>query len=154
MALPNGGLVAASLSGLLRIPVEVFIANDLRAPCHCPCTIGAWTETDVVYMDESRISRLYLELRAHIEREIKVQRAEIALQRQFLRSGCGLPDLTGRHVLFIDDGTAAPTTLFASIEAFRKLGAGKIVDAVILQFCAREDASGRFLGPVLKIRSN
>ena len=134
LALPDGGLAMAYVVGrLLRIPVHVFIAQNLRAPCHCPCAIGGLTETNVVQMDPSVIARQqwpYRELRAYIERETQRQRAEIARQRQLLRSGRPLPDLTGRHVLFADDGTTSLVTLIASIESFRKLGAGKIVAAM------------------------
>jgi putative phosphoribosyl transferase len=130
---PPDGKVASIVSGLLRLPAEVFIARNLRAPCHCPCIIGALTETDVVYIDESVIVKqawLHRELRAYIEREIQLQRAEIARQRQFLRSGRGLLNLAGRHILFVDDGASPLATLLAAIESFRKLGADKIVAAI------------------------
>ena len=134
LALPGRGLALATTIGeRLRIPVEVFIARSLRAPCDCPCTIGVLTESDVVHLDASVIARqqwLHRELRAHIEREMQVQRAEIIRQRQFLRSGCGLPNLTGRHALFVDDGAASSATLLATIEALRRLGVGRIVAAL------------------------
>jgi len=134
MSLLQSGLGLASiLSGMLHVPRHIFIARDLRAPCSCPCSIGALTETNFIYMDERVIARQqwpYRELRAYIERTIQEQRAEIARQTKTHRWPHGLPDLTGRNVLFVNDGTASSTILIASIESFRSLGAGRIVLAV------------------------
>jgi predicted phosphoribosyltransferase len=134
LSLLQSGLGLASiLSGLLHIPRHVFIAENLRAPCKCPCTIGALTETNFIFMDQRVIARQqwpYRELRAFIEREMQTQRAEIARQKEIHRAEFGLPELGGRNVVFVNDGTAATTALIASIESFRKLDAGKIVLAV------------------------
>jgi putative phosphoribosyl transferase len=134
LALPNGSLAIASVvSDLLQLPMEVFVARTLCAPCNCHCTIGAVTESGVVYMDQSVIARqecLHRELRAHIEREIQAQQARIVRQLVFLRSGRELPNLTGRHVLFVDDGTAPSVILFGVIEALHRLGTGRLVAAI------------------------
>ena len=134
LSLLQSGLGLASiLSGMLHVPRHVFIVKDLRAPCPCPCSIGALTETDFVYMDETVIARQlwpYRELRAYIEQEIQEQRKEIERLRQTHRSPHALPDMAGRNVLFINDGSATPTSLIASIESFRSLGAGRIILAV------------------------
>lgn len=134
LALPNGSLVIASVvSELLQIPMEVFVARTLCAPCNCHCTIGVVTESGVVYMDQTVIAKqecLPRELRAHIEREIQAQRVRIARQLAFLRSGRELPNLTGRHVLFVDDGTAPSVILIGVIEALHRLGTGRLVAAI------------------------
>jgi len=134
LSLLNSGLGLASiLSGLLHVPRHVFIAEKLNAPCKCPCSIGALTETNFIYMDNQVIARQqwpYRELRAYIERELQNQRAEIARQKQIHRAGFGLPEFGRRNVLFVNDGTADSTELIASIESFRRLGAARIVLAV------------------------
>jgi len=134
MSLLQSGLGLASiLSGMIHVPRHIFIAKDLKAPCSCPCSIGALTETNFIYMDEGVIARQqwpYRELRAYIERAIQQQRAEIAHLTKTHRWPHGLPDLTGQKVLFVNDGTASAATLIASIESFRLLGAGRIVLAV------------------------
>ena len=134
MSLLQSGLGLSSiLSGALHVPRHIFIAKDLRAPCPCPCAIGTLTETNLVYMDESVIARQqwpYRELRAYIEREIQARRAEISRLRQTHRSPHELPDLRGRNVLFVNDGTASSASLIASIESFRLLGAKRIVLAL------------------------
>jgi predicted phosphoribosyltransferase len=134
MSLLDSGLgLASMLSGKLHVPRHIFIAKDLKAPCPCPCSIGALTETDFVYMDERVIARQlwpYRELRAYIERAMQEQRAEIARLKQTHRLPYGLPELVGRNVLFINNGTASSTSVIASIESFRSLGAGRIVLAV------------------------
>jgi putative phosphoribosyl transferase len=134
MSLLQSGLGLSSiLSGMLHLPRHIFIAENLRAPCACPCSIGALTETNFIYMEESVIARQpwpYRELRAYIEREIQEQRRNIARLKETHRSPHGLPNLVGRNVLLVNDGTASITLLIASIESFRSLGAGRIVLAV------------------------
>lgn len=134
MSLLQSGLGLASiLSGMLHVPRHVFIAKDLRAPCPCSCSIGALTETNFIYMDEHVIAHQqwpYRELRELVERAIQEQRAEIARLKKTHRSPHGLPDLVGRNVLFVNDGTASAPSLIASIESFRSLGAGRIALAV------------------------
>jgi predicted phosphoribosyltransferase len=134
MSLLQSGLGLASiLSGMLHVPRHIFIAKDLRAPCQCPCSIGALTETNFIFMDQRVIARqqwLYRELRAYIERELQERRTEIAQLKKIHRSPFGLPELGGRNVLFVNDGTATSTALIASIESFRTLGAVRIVLAV------------------------
>jgi predicted phosphoribosyltransferase len=138
MSLLQSGLGLSSiLSGTLHVPRHIFIAKDLRAPCPCPCSIGALTETNFVYMEESVIARQqwpYRELRAQIEKQMQEQRGEIARLKKIHRSPHGLPELAGRHVLFVNDGTASSAALIASIESFRLLGAGRIVLAVPSDF--------------------
>jgi predicted phosphoribosyltransferase len=58
------------------------------------------------------------------------QRAQIARLKERHRSPYAIPELVGRNVLFVNDGTASSTSLIASIESFRLLGAGRIVLAV------------------------
>ena len=134
LSLLQSGLgLASTLSGTLHVPRHIFIAKDLRAPCACPCSIGAVTETNFIYMDENVIARQqwpYRELREYIERQTEACRAEIARLRQTHRSPHGLPDLNGRNVLFVNDGTASSTSLIAAIGSFRSLGAGRIVLAM------------------------
>ena len=86
-----------------------------------------------VYLDQNVISSQGLlprELRAYIEREVQVRREEIATQRQILRSGQELHNLTGRNTLLMDDGASSSSVLVASIQALRKLGAGRIAAAI------------------------
>ena len=137
LALPNRSLAMAfSISKLLQIPMDVFVVRTLRAPCNCPCIIGALTESDVVYLDQNVVARqewLHRELRAHIEKEIQTHRAEIVRQATYLRVGRQLSNLARRDVLFIDDGSAPLATMFASIETFRRLHARRIVVAIPMQ---------------------
>jgi len=134
LSLLRSGLgLASTLSGLLHLPRHIFIVEHLRAPCTCPCAIGALTETNHVFMDERVIARQqwpYRNLRAYIEREMQTQRADIVRQQNIYRMKYGLPDLGGRNVIFVNDGTAVSASLIASIESFRELGAARIVMAV------------------------
>jgi predicted phosphoribosyltransferase len=65
-----------------------------------------------------------------LEHEIGVQKAEILRQKHLFRRNEGLPDLTGRTIILVDDGIATGATFFAAIDALRQLGVGNIAGAV------------------------
>ena len=134
LGLARGGLVvAAEISAQLHLPLEVFISRKLRSPEDCECALGAVTETGLTWMDESSLcvqDWLPSELRAYLYRETETQKSEIAHQRRVYRNGLALPDLSGRTIIFVDDGVSSGATFFAAIDSLRQLGVNRIAGAV------------------------
>jgi putative phosphoribosyl transferase len=134
LGLPRGGVVvAAAISEALKLPLNVLIARNLRAPCPKECTLGAVTETGVIYIDPSVLcvqNCMRSDLRAYLEHEIDVQKAEILRQKHLYRDDMSMADVNGKTVILADDGVATGATFFAAADALRKLGAEKIVGAV------------------------
>ncbi len=66
----------------------------------------------------------------HLEREVEVQKQEIARRQQLYRLGQPLPSLSGRTVLLVDDGVATGSTYLASLHALRDIQVSKVVAAI------------------------
>ena len=130
---PGGVVVAAAVSEALNLPLDVFIARKLRAPCDSECALGALTEMGNAYIDHSVLCRqncLNRDLRAYLEHEIVVQTAEILRQRNLYREDRPLTGLGGHTVILVDEGVVTGATFFAAVDGLRKLGASRIAGAV------------------------
>jgi predicted phosphoribosyltransferase len=134
LGLPGAGLaVAAAVSNALNLPLDVFISRKLRAPCHPECTLGAITETGIIYMDEGTICTqnwLYRELRAYVARESEIQEAEIARLRRLYRGGQNFLNVAGRRVILVDEGITSGAIFFAAADSLRTLDAARVIGAI------------------------
>lgn len=132
--LPNGGIaVAAALSEALNLPLTVFIARELRAPCDVKCVLGAIAETAHIYIDEDVLCLqpcLSRDLRAYIEHESEVQRGEILRLRHVYRDGSSLEGLDGKTAILVDEGMTTGATFFVAADGLRSLGVNTIVAAI------------------------
>jgi len=100
---------------------RVFIAGESPRTLQVSCAIGALTKPNFILWitaslpdSSGRIASCVL-----CQREMQAKRTEIERQRKIHRAPHGLPELDGRNVLFVNDGTAASAELIASIESFR-----------------------------------
>jgi predicted phosphoribosyltransferase len=134
LGLPRGGVVvAAAISDALRLPFDIFITRKLRAPCNQECAIGAITETGAIYINEDVLCSqncLHSQLRAYLEHEIEVQKAEILRKKHLYRHDSSITGLNARTVILVDDGVATGSTFLVAVDALRKIGVGQIVGAV------------------------
>src|SRR6516164_8947812 len=116
LGLPRGGVVvAAEVARELALPLDVLIVRKIGHPLHREFAVGALAEPDVVVLDESVVGRNPL-----VRMQLKLVIAEE--QRRLERYGetfhrDGLPDLTGKTVLLVDDGLATGATTEAAVEA-------------------------------------
>jgi len=130
LALPRGGLpVGYEVARALGAPLDVLIVRKLGAPMQPELGVGAVAEGGARFVDQATCDELGItsEEIEHIEAR---ERAEIARRVRRYRGGCGLPALTDRTVILVDDGVATGGTARASIRALRALGAKRIVFAV------------------------
>jgi len=129
LALPRGGVpVAAEVAERLGAPLEVLVARKVGAPGHPEFGIGAIAEGGVrvagpslerLGLDDDEFARLADEERHELERRVLAY-----------RGGRGLPDVSGRDVVVVDDGLATGVTAEAALLAVRRLGPRRIVLAV------------------------
>jgi len=66
---------------------------------------------------------------AVVRRATAIEREELERRERFYRSGLPPLDVTGRHVVLVDDGIATGSTMLAAIHAARKLGARSVTAA-------------------------
>lgn len=130
LALPRGGVpVAVSLAQKLGVPLQVLIVRKLGAPLQPEFALGALAEDGTVWLNEDAIRFEAVkpeELAAIRENE----RRRIQEQKSRFRRGEGLPALSAKKVILVDDGIATGATMFAAIEAVKKQGPKKILVAV------------------------
>jgi putative phosphoribosyl transferase len=141
LGLPRGGVVvAAEVSNILQVPLDVVIVRKIGHPLYREFAVGALAEPDVVVLDDSVVGRnplIRMQLKQVIEEE--QERLERYAEK-FHRDG--LPDLINKSVLLIDDGLATGATTEAAVEAVKRRDARKvIVAAPVASTNARERLS-------------
>ena len=139
LGLPRGEVVvAAQVSRVLNLPLDVLIVRKIGHPFHREFALGALGEDDVVVLDHGgteRTSALGLELKAII---IEEQERLRAYENRFHPEGP--PGLAGKRVLLVDDGLATGATTEAAVLSARKRQARKITVAAPV---ASPEAVGR-----------
>jgi len=128
LGLPRGGVVvAAEVAHVLQVPLDVVIVRKIGHPLHREFAVGALAEPDVVVLDESAVGRnplIRMQLKQVIEEEQeRLQRYGETFHRD------GLPDLTNKAVLLVDDGLATGATTEAAVEAVKRKGARQVIVA-------------------------
>jgi putative phosphoribosyl transferase len=107
--------------------MDVLIVRKIGHPLHREFAVGALAEPDVVVLDESVVGRnplLHFQLKQVIaEEQERLQKYGEIFHRE------GLPDLTGKSVLLVDDGLATGATTEAAVEAVKRKGARRIIVA-------------------------
>jgi predicted phosphoribosyltransferase len=128
LGLPRGGVVvAAEVANILQVPLDVLIVRKIGHPLHREFAVGALAEPDVVLLDDSVIGRnpiVRMQLKSVIaEEQERLQRYGETFHRD------GLPDLTRKTVLLVDDGLATGATTEAAVEAVRRKSAESVIIA-------------------------
>jgi predicted phosphoribosyltransferase len=128
LGLPRGGVVvAAEVANILQVPLDVVVVRKIGHPLHREFAVGALAEPDVVVLDDSVVGRnplIRMQLKHVIaEEQERLQRYGETFHRD------GLPDLTSKIVLIVDDGLATGSTTEAAVEAVKRKGARRVIVA-------------------------
>lgn len=130
LALPRGGVVVGyEVAEYLRAPLDVIVVRKLGAPEQPELGIGAVAPAGVYLLDSAIINHLGLsqqEVDAILERE----KGELSRRIKQYRGEEGLPEITGKTVILVDDGLATGITARAAIATLRTLEPLQIVLAV------------------------
>lgn len=128
LGLPRGGVVvAAQVARMLSLPLDVLIVRKIGHPLHREFAVGALAENGVAMLDEQVIGKNPI-IRAELADVVEEEKARLqAYSAKFHTQG--LPDLTGKRVLLIDDGIATGATTEAAILSAQKQNAGRVIVA-------------------------
>jgi len=128
LGLPRGGvIVAAEVANILQVPLDVVVVRKIGHPLHREFAVGALAEPDVVVLDDSVVGRnplVRMQLKQVIaEEQERLERYGETFHRE------GLPDLTNKTVLLVDDGLATGATTQAAVESVKGKGARRVIVA-------------------------
>src|SRR6266404_6549023 len=130
LALPRGGVpVAYEVARSLQAPLDVFLVRKLGVPGYEELAMGAVATGGVRVLNDELVERLGIPDQM-IDAVAANERQELARRERLYRGGRPPPDVCGRTVILVDDGLATGATMFAAIEALRKLTPARIVVAV------------------------
>lgn len=129
LAIPRGGLpLGRAVADRLGTPLDVVVAKKLGAPFNPELAIGAvaengglWLNRDVI--DDVGVREPYIEKAREEEREAASAKADR------YRTGPP-PNLTGKHVVVVDDGVATGVTMRACLQRVREERPASLVVAV------------------------
>jgi predicted phosphoribosyltransferase len=130
LGLPRGGVpVAAEIATRLEAELDVLVVRKIGAPGHGELALGAIASGGVRVLNRDVADTLQVS-DAEIERLSVAPRREVEQRERAFRGARAPIDARGRPVILVDDGIATGATVFAAIEAARKLAPARIVVAV------------------------
>jgi predicted phosphoribosyltransferase len=128
LGLPRGGVVVgAEVANILQIQLDVLIVRKIGHPLHREFAVGALAEPDVVVLDQSVVGRNPL-LHFQLKQVIAEEQERLQRYGQIFHHD-GLPALTGKSVLVVDDGLATGATTEAAVEAVKRKGSRRVIVA-------------------------
>jgi putative phosphoribosyl transferase len=119
LGLPRGGVaVGAEIATALGIPLDVFLVRKVGAPEQPELAMGALAETGHLELNQRVLNSIGLD-QASLTALVRLERLEIERRLQSYRSGRPAPNVSGRHVLVVDDGIATGATMLVALRALR-----------------------------------
>ncbi len=130
LALPAGGVpVAVAIAELLHWPLAAAVVSKILLPWNTEAGYGAVAWDGTLQLNREMMARLGLS-EADITAGIAATRKKVAARVQSLMGPDGLPDLTGRSAILVDDGLASGFTMLTAVAALKKAAPGRIIAAV------------------------
>jgi predicted phosphoribosyltransferase len=128
LALPRGGVpVAAGVARALHAPLDVVVVRKLGVPGQPELAFGAVGPGGVQVLNEQIASRV---APAAVEDTVARETREVARRERDFRAGRPPLDLSGRHVLLVDDGLATGATMRAAVSVARAMAPATVTVAV------------------------
>jgi putative phosphoribosyl transferase len=132
LALPRGGVpVAIEIARVLRAPVDLVLVRKIGVPYQPELAAAAVVdggEAEIVVNED--VLALAGMTRDEVEREAKVQLAEIERRRKIYLEGRPRVPLEGRSLIVVDDGIATGASIRAALAGLRRRKPRKLVLAV------------------------
>jgi predicted phosphoribosyltransferase len=134
--------VAHEIAEMLHCPLDILIVRKIGFPGNPELAAGAVSETGRVVLNEDIVSS-YGVGKAYLERETARQEEEIARRIALYRGVRGLPPLSGKTVILVDDGVATGATLKAAISTLKEERLARLVVALpVASQSAERELSG------------
>jgi len=130
LGLPRGGVpVACEVAAAIGAPVDVLVVRKLGAPFNPELAVGSIASGGIIVYNHWVLEQLGLDagdLAPIVEREQR----ELERREKAYRGSTGLPELTDKVVVLVDDGAATGATMHAGVKAVRTCKPRSIVVAL------------------------
>lgn len=126
----GGATIGWEIARRLHAPMDVMAAQEVVVPGWRQVEIGA-VAGGHFFPDQAVISAEFLPA-DYVERLAGHELHRLAANETAMRGVTSVLDLTGRAVILVDDGWAAPRAVESAIEALKKRGAVEVVFATPL----------------------
>lgn len=130
LAIPRGGLpLGRAVADALDAPLDIVVASKIGAPGNPEFALGAVGSDGSVWLDDGAIERFDID-DAYIEQERAREAAYAREKAERYRGSHTPPNLDGKVVVVVDDGTATGSTATAALRLVQKAGAARVVLAL------------------------
>jgi predicted phosphoribosyltransferase len=129
LGLPRGGVpVAFPIAEALGAPLDVMVVRKVGMPGQPELAIGAVASGGVTVREPSAAAYA-AGVEPAFERLAAKERIELERRERTYRGGLPPLELTGQHVILVDDGLATGSTMLAAVRAARQGGAASVTVA-------------------------
>lgn len=130
LALPGGSVaVAYEVAKVLRAPLDVFLVELVGVPGQDEVPVGGVASGGVRVLDESVMDIFGLSDRS-LDYVVSSEQERLEQKERFFRGNRAAPDLSGRVVIFIDDGLTPGALLRTALAAVKRRSPTKLVTAM------------------------
>jgi len=130
LAIPAGGVpVGLEIARRLGLDFDLVLVRKVQIPWNTEAGFGAVNMDSDLFLNEHLLSLLHLSAE-QIERQVKTTMATIEQRNRKFRENKPFPDITGRHLILVDDGLASGYTMRAASAYLRKRKPGSITLAL------------------------
>lgn len=130
LAIPSGGVpVGLEMAKGLGLDYDLLLVRKVQIPWNTEAGFAAVNMDADLIINEHLLS--ILNLTSHqVQDQVKKTMATIEQRNTKFRQNRPFPDITGRHVVLVDDGLASGYTMQAAIAYIKKRKPGSITIAV------------------------
>lgn len=130
LAIPSGGVpVGLEMAQGLELDYDLLLVRKVQIPWNTEAGFAAVNMDADLIINEHLLSML--NLTSHqVQDQVKKTMATIEQRNTKFRQNRPFPDITGRHVVLVDDGLASGYTMRAAIAYIKKRKPGSITIAV------------------------
>lgn len=130
LGLPRGGVpVAFQIAQALHAELDILLVRKLGSPGNPELAMGAIASGGIRVMNPEVVLWAGIDDRA-IEHAVEREEEELERRSSLYRGRRGLPAITGRKLILVDDGMATGATMRAALAALRTQDPAELVVAV------------------------